>query len=71
MAAEHLLGLGHRRLAHVAGPQDASTARNRKIGFNEAVSKVVGATVKTVDEATGLSDPVTVRESADEPPCDF
>ncbi|WP_432520800.1 LacI family DNA-binding transcriptional regulator [Kineococcus sp. SYSU DK006] len=28
-AVEHLLGLGHRRIAHLAGPDDSATARRR------------------------------------------
>jgi LacI family transcriptional regulator len=62
LAAEHLLGLGHRRLAHLAAPPADSTARNRKAGFDAAVSKVVGARAKTVDEESWLVDPVAVRE---------
>jgi DNA-binding LacI/PurR family transcriptional regulator len=37
IAAEHLLSLGHERLAHVAGPVELDTARRRAEGFAEAV----------------------------------
>ena len=33
LAVEHLLGLGHQRVGHIAGPQDADTARRRLAGF--------------------------------------
>jgi len=34
---EHLVALGHRRIAHVAGPQDISTGLSRYRGFVEAM----------------------------------
>jgi LacI family transcriptional regulator len=33
LAVEHLASLGHRRIAHIAGPSDADTARRRLAGF--------------------------------------
>lgn len=36
-AVEHLLGLGHRKVAHVAGPAGVSTARDRAEAFRRAV----------------------------------
>ncbi len=39
MLAEHLLQLGYRDIAYVAGPQDVSTARERLEGFVEALSE--------------------------------
>jgi DNA-binding LacI/PurR family transcriptional regulator len=38
LAAQHLLGLGHIRLAHISGPMELDTARRRAEGFAEAVS---------------------------------
>jgi LacI family transcriptional regulator len=35
LAVEHLAGLGHRRIAHLAGPQDFSTGYRRLAGFIE------------------------------------
>ncbi len=39
LAAKHLLGLGHRRLAHVAGPDEIDTARRRLRGFLAATTE--------------------------------
>ena len=38
MAVSHLAALGHRRIAHIAGPQDLSTGRNRYRGFVGAMA---------------------------------
>jgi len=37
MAVSHLVGLGHRRIAHIAGPQDVSTGLSRYRGFVAAM----------------------------------
>jgi LacI family transcriptional regulator len=37
LAVQHLLSLGHRRIAHVAGPQNADTARRRLRGYEGAL----------------------------------
>ncbi len=58
MAAEHLLGLGHTRLAHISGPPELDTARRRSEGFSKAVraaghrSSVVAA---AFDEPGGMA----------------
>ena len=56
LAAEHMLELGHTRLAHIAGPAEIDTARRRSEGFVEAV-RATGhrATVVAVpfDERSG------------------
>ena len=38
MAVAHLAGLGHRRIAHIAGPQDTSTGLSRYRGFTAAMA---------------------------------
>jgi LacI family transcriptional regulator len=37
LGVEHLIALGHRRIAHIAGPKDADTARRRLAGFRAAI----------------------------------
>lgn len=39
LAARHLVGLGHRRLGHLAGPEDLSTGVRRRRGFEAAVRR--------------------------------
>jgi LacI family transcriptional regulator len=38
MAAEHLLGLGHTRIAHINGPDYVHIARERLAGFQQALA---------------------------------
>jgi LacI family transcriptional regulator, galactose operon repressor len=39
LTVEHLVGLGHRRIAHIAGPQTVSTGHDRYLGFFEAMRR--------------------------------
>jgi LacI family transcriptional regulator len=38
MAVEHLVSLGHKDIAHIAGPQEVDTARRRLNGFAQAMA---------------------------------
>jgi LacI family transcriptional regulator len=39
IATTHLLGLGHRRIAHVAGPAHISSAKGRLAGYRQALAE--------------------------------
>jgi LacI family transcriptional regulator len=39
LAVDHLVGLSHRRIAHVAGPLSTSTGTLRRDGFERAMSR--------------------------------
>ncbi|WP_159029010.1 LacI family DNA-binding transcriptional regulator [Streptomyces avermitilis] len=51
LAAEHLLSLGHRRIAMVCGLAGASTAQQRGRGFRERARTGEGVTVTEIDGA--------------------
>jgi len=40
LAVEHLAALGHRRIAHLGGPQNLSTGHQRHLGFLDAMDAV-------------------------------
>jgi LacI family transcriptional regulator len=42
LAVAHLVGLGHRRIAHIAGPQSVSEARVRRDAFCAAIREQLG-----------------------------
>jgi LacI family transcriptional regulator len=49
LAAQHLLGLGHRQLAHVTGYLKDSWARDRRDGFESEIAKTSGASCTVVE----------------------
>jgi LacI family transcriptional regulator len=61
MAVSHLARLGHTRIAHIAGPQEASTALGRLRGFRDGMA----AHKLEVDESLiAYADRYTVEEGA-------
>lgn len=59
LAVNHLVGLGHRRIAHIAGPEALSTGHTRRVGFLSAVQAAgLGA-----DEAFVFDSTTYTRES--------
>lgn len=54
LAVEHLVALGHRRIAHIAGPQDISTGIRRRAGFAAAAKDagLRGTAIETADHYT-------------------
>jgi LacI family transcriptional regulator len=61
LAVEHLVALGHERIAHIAGPADADTARRRLLGFRSGM-RTAGLKVRSgfieeasLDEAGGYA----------------
>jgi len=39
LATEHLIGLGHRRIAHITGPQALGITRERLVGYQDALER--------------------------------
>lgn len=52
LAAEHLLALGHRRLAHLAGPSFTSTGRDRRAGFEEVLRETPNVHYTVAEDPT-------------------
>lgn len=75
LAARHLIDLGHRRIAHLAGPQSASPLRERTAGFRAGLERAglfdpqllvlgingnhVDWVVQTMDQLMSLPEPPT------------
>ncbi|MFD3373909.1 LacI family DNA-binding transcriptional regulator [Streptomyces sp. NPDC058697] len=71
LAAEHLLSLGHRRIAMVCGLAGASTAQQRGRGFRERARAGEGVTVTEIDGAYDYAtayDAVRTLLAGAEPP---
>jgi LacI family transcriptional regulator len=72
MAVAHLARLGHTRIAHIAGPQEASTGVSRLRGFREGMAQhglsvdddlIVYAAKYTVEEGTRCCLELLARET--------
>ncbi|MGO4842951.1 substrate-binding domain-containing protein, partial [Rhizobiaceae sp. 2RAB30] len=56
LAVEHLYGLGHRHIGHIAGPQHLSTGFLRRQGFEETTGALgLAADIVPVEVAEALS----------------
>jgi LacI family transcriptional regulator len=63
LVADHLLSLGHRRILHFAGPYAEAWSRDRRNSFEEAVRKVPGVTLHTVELPLTIPRPGFIREA--------
>jgi LacI family transcriptional regulator len=61
MAVTHLARLGHARIAHVAGPQEASTGASRLRGFRDGMAS---HGLEVAEELIAYSSRYTVEEGA-------
>jgi LacI family transcriptional regulator len=55
LAVEHLHGLGHREIAHVAGPADTSTGARRAAGFAAAI-RLLDLDDSRTSQASGFAE---------------
>jgi LacI family transcriptional regulator len=61
LAVDHIAGLGHKRIGHVAGPQNLSTGHRRYLGFLEAMND---AGLSVQDDDVRFSKSFTEDEGA-------
>ena len=60
LAVEHLIELGHTRIAHLGGPQDVSTGHQRAEGFREAM-EAAGLDASLVRAGRAFTEPEGAR----------
>jgi LacI family transcriptional regulator len=60
LAVEHLIELGHTRIAHLGGPQDVSTGHQRSQGFREAM-EAAGLDPSLVSAGRAFTEPEGAR----------
>lgn len=71
VAVEHLIALGHRRIAHLAGPRTLSSSRARAAGFLTAMTgaglPVPGGWLRygAFDDASGYAETLALLDRAD------
>ncbi len=61
LAVEHVVGLGHTEIGHLAGPQNTSTGHGRYLGFNDAMA---AAGLRVPRERISYSDAFSESEGA-------
>ncbi len=66
LAVEHVAGLGHQRIGHIAGPQNTSTGHRRYLGFREAMSAAgLGAREDQISFSSWFSEEEGARHCAE------
>ena len=66
LAVEHVAGLGHRLIGHVAGPQNVSTGHLRHLGFIEAMDAAgLAVDPRHVSYADAFTEPEGARACAE------
>jgi LacI family transcriptional regulator len=63
---EHLVALGHRRLAYVGGPVSSSSNAERLRGVDEAIAADPGITIDVIPAGSRLDDGYDVAAAVDE-----
>ncbi len=63
MAARHLIGLGRRRIAHLAGPSTATSTLNRRLGWEQAMTDAGLAVDPAWTVEMGVGDQARAREA--------
>ncbi|WP_212913265.1 LacI family DNA-binding transcriptional regulator [Streptomyces sp. TS71-3] len=80
LAVDHLLSLGHRRIAHIAGPETADTARRRRMGYSAALGRaglavdprlIVHADYTPAGGRAAMDTLLTAQAAADRPTAVF
>jgi LacI family transcriptional regulator len=61
LAVDHIVSLGHKRIGHVAGPQNVSTGHQRRLGFIEAMR---AARLKASGRRISIANAFTESEGA-------
>ncbi len=62
LAVEHVVGLGHTQVGHVAGPQNVSTGHQRRLGFVAAMKRAkLGAPAQRISVSQAFTEPEGAR----------
>jgi LacI family transcriptional regulator len=65
LAVEHVAALGHRAIAHIAGPQTTSTGHQRYLGFRDALQRLdIDLDSRLVSYADAFTEPAGAQALA-------